>query len=102
MSDQIFINNILKLLQSNHLTRAQLAKELGVNASTVSMWLNGTNSPRIDMVKKIANVFNVSPSYLLGWDEPDTIAAHFDGDEYTETELEEIRQFAEFVKNKRK
>lgn len=31
-----------------------------------------------------------------------TIAAHFDGDEYTESELEEIRQFAEFVKSKRK
>lgn len=31
-----------------------------------------------------------------------TIAAHFDGDEYTEDELDEIRQFAEFVKNKRK
>ncbi len=30
-----------------------------------------------------------------------TIAAHFDGNEYTEEELEEIRQFAEFVKSKR-
>ena len=35
-------------------------------------------------------------------DEPTTIAAHFDGTEYTEDELDEIRQFAEFVKNKRK
>lgn len=34
--------------------------------------------------------------------EPLTIAAHFDGDEYAEDELDEIRQFAEFVKNKRK
>ena len=33
---------------------------------------------------------------------PHTIAAHFDGSEYTEDELDEIRQFAEFVKNKRK
>lgn len=33
---------------------------------------------------------------------PTTLAAHFDGDEYTEDELDEIRQFAEFVKNKRK
>lgn len=34
--------------------------------------------------------------------EPVTLAAHFEGDEYTEDELEEIRQFAEFVKNRRK
>lgn len=31
-----------------------------------------------------------------------TLAAHFEGDEFTESELEEIKQFAEFVKNKRK
>ena len=34
--------------------------------------------------------------------EPTTLAAHFEGDEYTEDELNEIRQFAEFVKNRRK
>ncbi len=33
---------------------------------------------------------------------PTTIAAHFDGNEFTEEELDEIRQFAEFVKNRRK
>lgn len=31
-----------------------------------------------------------------------TIAAHLDGDEYTQEELEEINQFAEFVKNRKK
>lgn len=30
-----------------------------------------------------------------------TIAAHFDGDEYTEDELDDIRAYAEFVKNRR-
>lgn len=35
-------------------------------------------------------------------EEPTTIAAHFDGTEYTEEELDEIRNFAEFVKNRRK
>lgn len=35
-------------------------------------------------------------------EESTTLAAHFDGEEYTESELDEIRQFAEFVKNKRK
>ena len=35
--------------------------------------------------------------------EPETtISAHFDGDEYTEEELEQIRKFAEFVKSQRK
>ena len=33
---------------------------------------------------------------------PATLAAHFDGDEYTKDELDEIKKFAEFVKSKRK
>ena len=33
---------------------------------------------------------------------PSTIAAHFDGDEFTEDELDEIREFTESVKNKEK
>lgn len=33
---------------------------------------------------------------------PTTLAAHFDGDEYTEEELNEIRQFAAFVKSRKK
>jgi transcriptional regulator with XRE-family HTH domain len=35
-------------------------------------------------------------------DSPTTIAAHFDGEEYTEEELDKIKEFAEFVKNQRK
>ena len=34
--------------------------------------------------------------------QPTTLAAHFDGAEYTEDELEEIKNFAAFVKGKRK
>lgn len=38
-----------------------------------------------------------SPNY-----EPETIAAHHDGEDWTEDELEEIERFKEFVKSKRK
>ena len=34
--------------------------------------------------------------------EPTTLAAHFDGEEYTESEMEEIKNFADFVRNRRK
>lgn len=55
-------------------------------------------------IREFAKALNVSPQELMGWDEPEysqTIAAHFDGDEYTEEELDEIKKFAEFVKAKR-
>ena len=54
-----------------------------------------------------ANALGTTPGKLMGltdYDskEPTTLAAHFEGEEYTEDELAEIRQFAEFVRNKRK
>lgn len=45
----------------------------------------------------------MSADDLLGLnEEPQTIAAHFDGDEYTQEELDKIKEFAEFVKSSRK
>lgn len=55
-------------------------------------------------IREFAKALKISPQELMGWDEPEvpqTIAAHFDGDEYTEEELDEIKKFAEFVKSKR-
>lgn len=57
-------------------------------------------------IREFAKALKVSPRELMGWGEPDeeplTIAAHFDGDEYTEEELDEIKAFAEFVKIQKK
>lgn len=46
--------------------------------------------------KKINERLSGDPAY-----QQTTIAAHFTGDDYTEDELDEIRQFAEFVKNRK-
>lgn len=58
----------------------------------------------VDKVEEIADALNVSPAYLMGWVDhtPSTLVAHFDGVEYTKSELEEIKSFAAFVKNRRK
>lgn len=85
-----------------------LSDKVGISKSTLQRYETGyiKNMP-VDKLEDIANALQVSPTCLMGWtnevvDQPITLAAHFDGDEYTEDELDEIRQFAEFVKNKRK
>lgn len=62
---------------------------------------SGTNE-RTDkeIVNTIAEI--IEPVVVIKNNEPTTLAAHFSGDEYTDEELDEIRQFAEFVKSKRK
>lgn len=101
---------VLKSLRkSNGLTQDELAKVLKVSRSTIGMYENGSREPDYETLEAIADYFNVDIDYLLGRTlkttkiiKPQTIAAHFDGDEYTEEELDEIRKFAEFVKAKRK
>lgn len=84
------------------LTQKDIAERIGVAKSTYSLYESGNREPNVQTIKKIADILNTSADTLLGIDEnPQTIAAHFDGDEFTEDELEEIKQFAEFVKNRK-
>lgn len=87
---------------------AEVERKTGISNGQIRRWEN--SSPKIENVQKVADFFNVSVDYLLGRtdiksiiDEDDihTIAAHHEGDEWTEEELEEIERFKEFVKLKR-
>ena len=56
-------------------------------------------------IREFAKALKVSPQELMGWDEPDepiTIAANFDGDEYTADELDRIKEYAAFIKATRR
>lgn len=119
--DEIFIDNLKRLLEENHVTSQEFARAIGVSPSTVSMWLTNKSLPRMDLLDKIADYFDIDVVDLyfdnskrsehiakirqamkLPTHSHATLAAHFAEDEYSESELEEIRQFAEFVKSKRK
>lgn len=105
---------IKKIRQNKNITQKELASLLGTSQTAIALWENGSRNISLGTAEEIAKKLNVSPAYLLFGDaeiesntspaekNTTTIAAHFDGDEYTEEELEEIKQFAEFVKSKRK
>lgn len=102
MSDY-FNENLKDARLKKNLSQKEVAEKIGVAKSTYSLYESGNREPNVDTIKKIADVLDVSADKLLGL-ETDTItlAAHFDGDEYTEDELNEIRQFAAFVKSRKK
>lgn len=103
-------DKILKLLRTEkNMSQQELADALGISKSAVNMYERGERQPNFEVLESIADYFNVDIDYLLGRTNkttkiinPNTIAAHFDGDEYTAEELAEIKAFAEFVKSKRK
>ena len=97
-----FNENLKEARLKSGLSQKDLSENIGVAKSTYSLYESGKREPNVDTIKKIASALNVSADTLLGIDEePTTLAAHFDGEEYTESELNEIRQFAEFVKGRR-
>ena len=97
-----FNENLKEARLKSGYSQKEVADKIGVAKSTYSLYESGNREPNVDTIKKISDILKVSADTLLGLEEePITLAAHFDGDEYTEDELEEIRQFAEFVKNRK-
>ena len=98
-----FNENLKEARLKSGLSQKELSENIGVAKSTYSLYESGKREPNVNTIKKIASALNVSADILLGIDDqPTTLADINDGDEYTESELEEIKNFAEFVKNRRK
>lgn len=91
------------------LTLKELAIKIGKTEATVQRYESGEiKNLKNDTIELIANALDVSPSYLMGWSDETPLkestrmlAAHIE-DDVTEEEMEEIMQFIDFIKTKRK
>ena len=61
----IFTDNLKKLLSEKNMTYKELSENLGVKASSISMWMTGNSLPRMGMLDKLADLFDVSVEYLI-------------------------------------
>ena len=96
-------NKLDELLKKQNMTVTELARRVGVAPTTIYSIIQRNNKKvDIDVLLNIADVLGVDADYFRDSEKPVTIAAHFDGTEFTEEELDEIRNFAEYVKSKRK
>lgn len=130
INELLQIGNIIRKYRNDKgYTQKEMAKLCGIPYSTYSNYENNNREPSLEQLEKIAHTLEIDVAQILFYNEPEkdydehfyydkesgtikskiipkteskTIAAHFDGDEYTEEELDEIKKFAEFVKSKRK
>ena len=109
MENSTFFHRFYQLCRRNGTTPNGIAKEIGASSGSITAWKNGA-LPRAGMVTRIAEYFGVSVDYLMGYDAPATPRisdeelkfALFGGDrEISDEMLAEVRQFAEFLKNKK-
>ena len=57
------------------LTLDELGKRVGVGASTVRKWETGyIKDMRSDKIQKVADALDVTPAYLMGWDESQSVS----------------------------
>lgn len=58
---------IALLRKERGLTQGQFAREIGTSRSSVASWENGTRKPDMIQLSTIAEYYNVSADYLLGF-----------------------------------
>ncbi|ALO13833.1 HTH-type transcriptional regulator SinR [Salinivirga cyanobacteriivorans] len=59
-------NKIIQLRKQHNLSQSDLAKKIGASRTIVGNYERNTNTPSIEILVKIAKVFNVSVDYLVG------------------------------------
>lgn len=61
------MNRLKKLRKENTTTQSELATILSVSEKTISRWESGESSIKSEQAQKLADFFNVSVPYLLGY-----------------------------------
>ena len=86
-----FSYRLTVLLEENNMSQTQLAKKIGTSNVTICRYLTCERIPRLDVVTKIASVFNVSLDYLLGLsDDKDIDISNFDNDLSSALSIKEL------------
>lgn len=62
----MFGDRLKKLREEKNMYQKDLANILGVSAGAIGMYENNKRTPDFDILKKIADVFDVTIDYLLG------------------------------------
>lgn len=63
---QILRDNLRDLMKQKGITQAWLAEKTEITEATISRYLSGVHSPKIELVAKMAGAMGVSVDYLIG------------------------------------
>jgi transcriptional regulator with XRE-family HTH domain len=105
------LGNIIKQLRiENNLTQEELGKMVGLKKAAIHKYESGiVQNMKRTTISKLANIFNVSPSYLLGYTDERTLQPTKQENELinlilqlTDEETEELSKFVDYIISKRK
>ena len=92
--------NLDFLLKENNITRADLARAIGISPSTINVWYHrGSENISIKILKDISKYFNISLEALLYGNK--YISVYFTELEHTKEELKLLANYSKFLKESR-
>lgn len=91
------------------LTLQEVGDYLGVSKATVQRYESGEiKNLKLESIEKLAKILKISPAYLMGWEEApkkqnqlETLAAHFEEEDFTEDDIDDINDFIKYVISKK-
>lgn len=63
--NQTFANNLRYYLKLHNMSQKEFAEKIGVAATTVTYWVKGEKTPRMDKIDAICEVFGISQDALI-------------------------------------
>ena len=89
------------LMRERNINKADLARESGVPYTTIDgFYKKGSENAKLSTLKKLCTYFNCTLDYLADddvGDQPTTIAAHKDGENFTPDELAKIEEYKKLL-----
>lgn len=95
-----------KLRQDNNLTQDELAKKIDTSRSNIANYENDKNMPSVDILEKLAKLFNCTTDYLLGKSDIrnpenkdlDKLQIGLSAKDYSNISDEQLKQIEDFAK----
>ena len=113
----MFADKLKELRNKEGISQSALGKALNMSQQGIAKWETGSTSPNPEMLRKIADYFNVSVDYLLGKTDIKnprpknedkitfddfTYAMNEEAHELTDEEKDKLLELARFFKENRK
>ena len=67
---KVVARNLRNIMWQHQKTQAEVARDLKINKATLSAWMNGTRTPKIENIDMLCKYFGVDRSAIM---EPDGI-----------------------------
>lgn len=61
------INRLKEARKTRGLTQNEVCKLLFIDQNSLSLFENNHRLPKLDMVEKLAKLYDVNPAWLVGW-----------------------------------